>query len=283
VHILSIRRPCVAGTFYPADPNRLVIAIESCFTNRLGPGELPKLLENKRRIVSIICPHAGYIYSGPVAAHGFYHLASESKPDSIVILGPNHTGLGGPVSMWGEGRWITPLGDVEVDAKLAKAIFEASDLISYDESAHIKEHSIEVQLPFLQYVYGKLKFVPICMGFQDLETSRNVGEAIAEASGERDILILASTDLTHREHQSDANKKDRGVLDRIVSLDESSLQNWIKTQKVSMCGYGPVSATIVASKKMSAKQVQVLSYQTSGDVSGDKFSVVGYAAAKIFK
>ena len=229
----------------------------------------------------MVCPHAGYVYSGPAAAHSYFHLASEAKPDSVVVLGPNHTGLGGPVSMGGTGAWETPLGRVKIDEELAKSIFESSDIIDVDEMAHAREHSIEVQLPFLQYVYGDFRFVPICMGFQDLETSREVGRSIAKVTEGRNALIIASTDLSHMESQSSANVKDRGVIERILSLDEAALQEWVRSKRVSMCGYGPVSAAIVASKLLGAKKAEFLAYNTSGDVTGDLSAVVGYAAIKI--
>jgi AmmeMemoRadiSam system protein B len=271
----------VAGAFYPADPERLKKTIEDCFTHRLGPGRPPEQKSSYRKITSVVCPHAGYIYSGPTAAHSYGQLASEASPDSIVILGPNHTGLGGSISIWGAGAWETPLGNAPIDEELARSIFEASDLIDMDETAHLREHSIEVQLPFLQHIYGEIRFVPICMGFQDLETSRRVGRAIVDASTGRNILILASTDLTHMETKSSAAVKDRGVIDRIVSMDEAALISWVRSQRVTMCGYGPVSAALVASKLMGATKAELLSYSTSGDITGDTSAVVGYAAAKM--
>ncbi|MFB0557935.1 MAG: AmmeMemoRadiSam system protein B [Candidatus Bathyarchaeia archaeon] len=280
---MGVRRPCVAGAFYPADKERLRRTIEGCFSHRLGPGKLPEQKIVERHIISVVCPHAGYVYSGPVAAYSYYHLASEAKPDSVIVLCPNHTGLGGPVSIGETDTWETPLGQVPVDKELAMAIFEASDIIDMDDLAHAREHSIEVQLPFLQYIYGDFTFVPICMGFQDLETSREVGRAIVEASKGRDALILASTDLTHMESQSSANAKDRGVIDRILALDEVALQNWVRSKRVTMCGYGPVSAAIASSKPLGAKKAELLAYTTSGDVTGDISSVVGYASVKITK
>lgn len=280
---MGVRRPWVAGAFYPAHKERLMRTIEGCFTHKLGPGKLPERKIAERRIVSVVCPHAGYVYSGPTAAHSYYHLASEVEPNSVVILGPNHTGLGGPVSIGGGEAWETPLGRVPIDKELAMAIFEASDIIDMDDFAHAREHSIEVQLPFLQYIYGDFTFIPICMGFQDLETSREVGRSIIEASKGRDILILASTDLTHMESQSSANAKDRGVIDRILAMDEAALQNWVRSKRVSMCGYGPVSVAIAASKLLGAKRAELLAYATSGDTTGDISSVVGYASVKIMK
>jgi len=279
---VGVRRPWVAGAFYPADPDRLRQTIESCFTHRLGPGGLPGTASPERRIVAVVCPHAGYMYSGPVAAHSYYHLAAEARPESVVVIGPNHTGMGSPIAMMRSGAWETPLGEVEIDEGLADAIFRASDIIDIDEWAHAREHSIEVQLPFLQYIYGPgLRFVPICMGFQDLESSREVGRAVAEAVGGADAVIVASTDLTHQEPQASANRKDRLVLESILSLDEAALQERVRSHRVTMCGYGPVSAAIVASKMLGAEKAELLAYHTSGDVTGDHSAVVGYAAAKI--
>ncbi|KON30421.1 hypothetical protein AC482_03950 [miscellaneous Crenarchaeota group-15 archaeon DG-45] len=279
---MSVRRPYVAGAFYPADPDRLRQAIEGCFTHRLGPGGLPRAGASERRIVSAVCPHAGYMYSGPVAAHSYYHLASEARPSSVVVVGPSHTGLGSPIAMMGSGSWETPLGRVEVDAELADAIFKASDIIDIDERAHRMEHSIEVQLPFLQYIYGRdVRLVPICMGFQDLESSREVGRAVARAVEGADAVIVASTDLTHQEPQASANRKDRMVIESILSLDEEALQERVRSNRISMCGYGPVSATIHASKLLGASGAELLAYHTSGDVTGDLNAVVGYAAAKV--
>lgn len=278
---MGIRRPWVAGAFYPADPERLTRAIDDCFTHTLGPGEIPDRRKTERSIFSVVCPHAGYMYSGPTAAHSYHHLASEPKPDSVVILGPSHTGLGGAVSMWGSGAWETPLGRLNIDESLARSIIDASDIIDMDETAHLREHSIEVQLPFLQHIYSDVGIVPICMRFQDLETSRGVGSAIAEATADMNALILASTDLTHMEPKASAQTKDRGVIERIVAMDEAALQSWVKGQRVTMCGYGPVSAALVASKMLGATKAEALSYSTSGDISGDLSAVVGYASAKI--
>lgn len=277
-----MRRPSVAGAFYPSDPERLRQTIEGCFTHELGPGSLPELKSSERQIVSVICPHAGFMYSGPVAAHSYYHLAAESKSASVIVIGPNHTGLGSPIAMMGEGAWETPLGRVEINAELADAIFKASEIIDVDERAHSREHSIEVQLPFLQFIYGpELLFVPISMGFQDLESSMMVGKAVAKAMKAWDAIVVASTDLSHYEPQSMAREKDRLVIDSITALDEVALQNKVRENRISMCGYGPVSAALVASKLIGASGAELLAYKTSGDITGDHHSVVGYAAAKV--
>jgi len=278
---MSVRRPWVAGAFYPAEPDRLRQAIEESFTHKLGPGKPVGSASAERRIVSVVCPHAGYMYSGHVAAHSYHDLAAEAKPRSAVIIGPNHTGIGSAVAMMNRGAWETPLGRVEIDGELADAISGASDI---DDSAHRREHSIEVQLPFLQYIYGlDLKLVPICMGFQDIETSAEVGRAVGEAVREIDAVLVASTDLTHQESQASANRKDRMVIDSILKLDESLLQKNVLAHRISTCGYGPVSAVLVASKALGAGKAELLSYHTSGDVTGDYSAVVGYAALKIMR
>jgi len=231
----------------------------------------------------MVCPHAGYMYSGPVAAHAYARLATDGKPDHIVILGPNHTGYGSGLSMMTEGVWDMPMGGVQVDSELAQRIARFAKLIDVDESAHKYEHSIEVQLPFLQYLYGsEFKFVPICMMMQDLETSREVGDAVAMALEGRG-LIIASTDLTHYEPQGSAEKKDRMVIDAITRLDEAGLASVIDAQSVSMCGYGPVMAAIVAAKRLDAARAELLKYATSGDVTGDASQVVGYASAVLIR
>ena len=182
-----------------------------------------------------------------------------------------------------EGVWETPLGGVEIDSDLAGRIVRSSKIIDVSELAHRYEHSIEVQLPFLQYLYGsEFRFVPLCMMMQDLETSREVGEALASALGSRG-LIIASTDLTHYEPQRSAERKDRMVVESVTRLDEAGLWTVVEGEGVSMCGYGPVIAAMVSAKKLGASRAELLKYSTSGDVSGDTREVVGYASMVLVK
>ena len=258
--------------------------IEECFTHKFGPGKLPTLDESgPRKIIGLICPHAGYMYSGPVAANAYYQLATDGRPDVLVILGPNHQGIGSGVSIMDRGIWRTPLGDVEVDAETCKAILQHSDIIDVDDSAHAYEHSIEVQIPFLQYIYGSFKFVPICFLMQDLETAREVGEALAKALKDKNAVIIASSDMTHYEPHVRASEKDRKAINAILQLDEASFYSVLESLNVTACGYGPIASLIVASKKLDAKKAELLSYRTSGDVTGDKSAVVGYAAIAVTK
>jgi AmmeMemoRadiSam system protein B len=221
------------------------------------------------------------MFSGPGAAHAYLHLAEEAKPETIVIIGPNHTGWGSPISMMNEGGWETPLGIVPIDEDLAKELFHSSDIIDVNESAHIREHSIEVQLPFLQYIYGDFKIIPICMGYQDLETSTEVGNALAKVLKNKESLIIASTDLTHQESQESATRKDKMIINAILEMDEKKLQDSVKQHRITTCGYGPMSTAIVASRQLGAKKAELLSYHTSGDIIKDYNAVVGYMAAKI--
>jgi len=282
---LKLRRAQVAGSFYAGTKTALTSEIEGCFTHRLGPGRLPTLAQvGERKLVGLVCPHAGYIYSGPVAAKSYFELARDGKPYKIVIIGPNHTGAGSGVSMMSEGIWETPLGQVGVDTEMASAIAKASDIIDLDDQAHLYEHSIEVQLPFLQYVLKtKFDFVPICMMMQDLETSVEIGKAIGQALKGKDALVIASSDMTHYESAESAKRKDHLATDAILALDDAKLQETVESHRISMCGHGPVASMIVASKILNAKTAQLLGYSTSGDITGDSGEVVGYLAASIHK
>lgn len=277
-----IRLPCQAGAFYEGTSDALRKQIEACFLHKFGPGKLPRVEDGPRRLISLICPHAGYMFSGPVAANGYHFAAQDGQPATIVILGPNHTGYGSGVSLMAEGAWRTPLGDAQVDSELAREVQRASELIDVDEGGHRFEHSIEVQLPFLQYVYGQnFRIVPICMMMQDLETSRDVGESIAKAASGKNVLIVASTDMSHYEPQKAAEAKDRLAIEAMLKLDAGELQSTVESNNISMCGYGPASAAIIASKKLGAAQSRLLAYRTSGDLTGDRSHVVGYASLAI--
>jgi AmmeMemoRadiSam system protein B len=277
---LKIRRPTQAGAFYAGSQQSLREQIESCFRHELGPGSLPTVADKKlQNIVGLVCPHAGYMYSGPVAAHGYYHLAQDGKPDIVVILGPNHTGNGSALAAMREGAWRTPLGDVEIDTATADLITHASSIIDVDDSAHAFEHSVEVQLPFLQYLYGSsFKFVPICFLMQDLESSREVGSALAKALIGKNAVIIASTDMTHYEPLRSTEKKDKAAIEAVLKLDEQQLYSTVEGFNISMCGPGPTTALVAAAKALGAKKAELLCYKTSGDITGDYSAVVGYAS-----
>jgi len=282
---LKLRYPAVAGSWYAGTANSLRKQIEQLFTHKLGPESLPFVIkEGPRNIVGLVVPHAGYMASGPIAAHAYHHLAEDGKPDVIVIFGPNHTGHGSALSIMNDGAWRTPLGDVEIDTETADKILQSSSIVDVDDRAHVYEHSIELQLPFLQYLYGSgFKFVPICFMMQDLESSREVGKAVASALKGKNGLVIASSDLTHYEPQERAEKKDRMAIDAALELDEERYYNTVESYGISTCGYGPVIAAITAAKELGAKKAELLSYGTSGDVLGDRSAVVGYASIAFTK
>ena len=275
---MQLRKPAVAGMFYAGSPRELTEQIESCYKSKLGPGTMPQLnSQGSREIVAVVVPHAGYYYSGPVAAHAYKELANDGIFDAAIILGPNHTGYGPLVSLWARGEWETPLGRVEIDEGFAANLLkEGRGIIEADEKAHMHEHSIEVQLPWLQHLYGELKIVPIAMMAQDIETARTIGEAISKIGG--NTVIIASSDFSHYEPGPVAADKDRSVIEAIINLDEEELYRRRESLDSTMCGFGPIASAIVAAKEMKAKGATLLKYATSGDTTGDFSRVVGYAS-----
>jgi AmmeMemoRadiSam system protein B len=281
----KIRRPTQAGAFYEGDVDTLKTQIENCFLQEFGPKKRPKVNRNGlREIIGLVCPHAGYMFSGSVAANAYYELASDGAPDTVVILGPNHTGYGSALSVVNEGFWRTPLGDVEIDGETANRIVQETRIVDVDELAHRFEHSIEVQLPFLQYLYGsEFKFVPICFQMQDLSSAVEVGKALVEVLANKNAVVIASSDMTHYEPQGNAAAKDMAALKAVEAMDEKRFYSIIEKQNVTACGYGPIAALITAAKGLGAKEAKLLCYKTSGDTTGDYSSVVGYAAVSFKK
>ena len=282
---LEIRQPAVAGSFYDGDLKSLNIQIENCFLHKIGPGKIP-LVNPKRQnnIIGLISPHAGYMYSGPVAANGFYKIALGGKPDSIIILGPNHRGFGEDVSIMTEGKWKTPLGELEIDTEMADDILKNSKIIKNDKKAHQYEHSIEVQLPFIQYIFGKdIKFVPICMTRQDIDTDIEIAKSICSSVVDKNILIIASSDFTHYEPQEYAENVDKQAINAILEFNPEKLYDMIYHQNLTMCGPGPITVMLIACETLGSKKAELLKYATSGDVSGMYNQVVGYASLIISK
>jgi AmmeMemoRadiSam system protein B len=281
----KIRRPRVAGSFYEGNAESLKAQIKNCFLQEFGPKKRPKVNKSgPREVIGLVCPHAGYMFSGPVAANAYYKLALDGKPDTVVILGPNHTGYGSALSLMNEGFWRTPLGDVEIDGETANRIVQETRLVDVDEVAHRFEHSIEVQLPFLQYLYGsEFKFVPICFQMQDLSSAVEVGKALVEVLASKNAVVIASSDMTHYEPQRNAAAKDMAALKAVEAMDEKRFYSIIEARNVTACGYGPIAAVITAAKGLGAKEAKLLCYKSSGDVTGDYSSVVGYAAVSFKK
>lgn len=275
---MKARKPAVSGMFYAGTARELKEQIEWCYKHELGPGAVPRVNSGGlREIVAIVVPHAGYYYSGPVAAHAYNELADDGVPDTAVILGPNHTGYGHPVSVWVGAVWNTPFGEVEINEALARRLL--GGVIEADETAHMHEHSVEVQLPWLQHLYESVRIVPIAMLAQDIETARAVGKAISRSDD--NLIIVASSDFTHYEPHNIAMERDGSVIEAIVNLDEEELYERCQRLNCTMCGYGPVASVIVAAKEMGAKRASLLKYATSGDTSGDFSQVVGYGSIVI--
>ena len=282
---LNLRRPAVAGSFYAGDSKSLNIQIENCFLDKIGPGEIPLVNPKKgENIIGLVSPHAGYMYSGPVAANGFYKIALDGKPDTIIILGPNHRGFGEDISIMVEGKWKTPLGELEIDTNIAENILKNSKIIKKDKKAHQYEHSIEVQLPFIQYIFGKdIKFVPICMTRQDINTDIEIAKSICSSISGKNILVIASSDFTHYEPQEYAENVDKQAINAILEFNPKKLYDIIYRQNLTMCGPGPITVMLIVCEALGAKKAELLKYATSGDVSGMYDQVVGYASIIIRK
>ncbi|HUU78188.1 MAG TPA: AmmeMemoRadiSam system protein B [candidate division Zixibacteria bacterium] len=281
------REPAVAGRFYPGTQSQLKEMIERCFLDeKIGPGELPDLNFRPTRKGDIFClisPHAGYVYSGPVAAHGYLEQYKDGKPEFFVIIGPNHTNMGPAISVYPKGTWLTPLGEAVIPESIVEKITKQPHFRA-DTAAHMMEHSIEVQVPFLQYLYGSdVNIIPICLKDQSPETCERIGNVLPKVLAEYDYCLIASTDMSHYESASKAMEKDQLVIQKLKRLDSDGLLDTVMDNQISMCGPGPVSSAIRISKKLGMKNVELLKYATSGDVSGDKNAVVSYLSAIIKK
>ena len=260
------RQPVVAGQFYPASASQLRVMIEKMVDDAV----------EKEDVIGLVSPHAGYVYSGPVAGAVISRVKFK---DTFIILGPNHTGKGKPLSIMAQGKWQTPLGDVEIDAELAQHLLSITHHLQEDDAAHQFEHSIEVQLPFLQYFKPDIKIVPITLSFAGIDVCKEIGKEIARAISDtgREVVLMASSDMTHYEPQDTAEKKDRQAMDAILRLDEDELFRRVEEHNITMCGVAPVASLIVAARELGATSAELVKYQTSGDTSGDYSAVVGYA------
>ena len=276
------RPPAVAGQFYEAGADELSEQVVGAFRHRLGPGAMPSTGEGTIDATGIVSPHAGLPFSGPVAAHGYAEIANQGRPDVVVLVGPNHTGIGDPVAISDADRWRTPLGTIPVHDDVRNGLLDASVTATLDERAHGREHSIEVQLPFLQVLYETPPaIVPVVMSRQERDTASELGSALATtvAETEDSVLLIASTDLTHYEPQSVAEKTDAAVIDRIEELDAQGLLDLVERESISMCGYGPTAAVLFAATDLGVTEGSGLQYATSGDVTGRTDEVVGYCSA----
>jgi hypothetical protein len=285
----GVRQPAVAGQFYDGRKEELAAAIKRCFLHPLGPGELPAAnADGPGLIGALVSPHAGYMYSGPAAAHGYRALAGDGIPQTVVILGPSHYNLDRRAAVSLADTWRTPLGDAAVDIAFGQELIEASPLLEEDEQSHRDEHSLEVQVPFLQFAYGERmpKILPIClrshpMGNTEalIADAQAVGETIARTAGARRVVVVASTDFSHQVPQEVAQRQDRLALGAIEAMDPAGLLETVRRHRISMCGPVPVAVALFACLVRGEREVELLTYYTSGDIIGDGRAVVGYASA----
>lgn len=289
----DVRPPARAGQFYPASERALREKIEECFTHKLGPGEIPKLNSGEREIKGAIVPHAGYRFSGPVAAHVYGAIANDGYPDTFIILGPKHSDpfMSGPASKAAVTKetFEMPFGKVPVNENIADEI--TGGPIEVNPDMHAAEHSIEVQLPFLQYFDAEIQFVPICISSQNLETAEKIGESLQKIFKKEDVVIIASTDFTHcgprygqvppgeKNAGEFAKEQDKKALEKIENLNPSGLSKVVEENNITMCGPGGVEAMILAVKE-EADRGTLLKYATSQDVMSGR-DAVGYGGVVI--
>lgn len=274
-----IRQPAVAGRFYPGNAQHLRAEVETFTTARATAGH--EAGEANIRALGCVVPHAGYMYSGAVAGAVFRRL---ELPLRYVTLCPNHTGMGEPLAIMSRGSWHTPLGDVSVDGELADILKSAMPLLCEDPEAHRFEHALEVQLPFLQVLKPGFQFVPITVGTSNFDVLSALGTAIGEVLSHLSgpVLVIASSDMNHYESDDVTRVKDNLALDQLLALDPRGLYDTVRQGHISMCGYGPATIMLTAVLKLGATQAELIRYATSGDVSGDRDMVVGYAGVAVF-
>ena len=265
------RQSAVAGQFYSGSASEL----------RSDLAKLIPLTEVKKRVFGIIAPHAGFMYSGAIAGKVY---AAIEIPSTVLIIGPNHHGQGAATALYPEGEWLTPLGSVPVDAGFNKHLLQHVPFIKSDAIAHRNEHSLEVQLPFIRYLRPDVSISALCVGYGDYVAAKLIGEGIAAAlqAYDNNVLIVASSDMTHYESVESALCKDQLALDRVLALDPEGLVDVCMSEHITMCGVGPAAMMLVAAKEFGATQAELLSYGTSGDITGDKRQVVGYAAVTVW-
>ena len=265
------RPTAVAGRFYPEDPQALLKEVELHLDRNAA----------KIRAKGVIAPHAGFTYSGDVAGSVYSRI---EIPDTVILIGPNHTGMGERIAISSHGSWVMPFGDLEIDTNLAKAILENLPIACENEDAHRLEHSLETQLPFLQYFRKQFKFVPICLMRLSFEECQMLARSIVRAiqTCERPILIVASSDMTHYESHTCASEKDHKAIAQILKMDPEGLFCTVEKEGITMCGVNPVTAMLAACKELGATQAELAKYMTSGEVSGDMEQVVGYAGVVVY-
>lgn len=265
------RQAVVAGQFYAGSSRQL----------RENLAEMIPESPGRRRVIGIISPHAGYIYSGAIAGQVY---AAIEIPPTVLIIGPNHHGAGAAAALYPDGEWCTPLGTIPINPRLNSLLLDSVPYIQADVVAHQQEHSLEVQVPFIQYLRPDASICALCLGHGDFAALRRIGEGVAaaiRAYGE-DVLIVASSDMTHYESAETARRKDDLALARVLAFDPEGLLQVCRQERITMCGAVPAAVMLVAAVQLGATQAELAGYGTSGDVTGDNRQVVGYAAVSVW-
>jgi AmmeMemoRadiSam system protein B len=262
------REPAVAGRFYPGSPARLAAEVEGF----LRPGGA------RVAAPGLLAPHAGYMYSGAIAGEVYRKV---EIPPRVIVLGPNHTGLGAAASLWPGGIWRTPLGEVPIDDGLTDALLAAPG-VELDDQAHLHEHSLEVQLPFLQAGRPEVAIAALCLGPPSLAACEALGVALGKAAAAAGALVVASSDMSHYVSAATAKEKDQLAIDRMLALDPAGLYEVVRRERISMCGMVPATVMLVAAREMGANHAELVRYGHSGEASGDLDQVVGYAAIRVW-
>jgi AmmeMemoRadiSam system protein B len=263
-----VREPAVAGRFYPGSAERLAAEVDGF----LRP------VATRAPALGLVAPHAGYLYSGAIAGDLYRRV---EIPERALVLGPNHTGLGAAVALWPGGRWRTPLGELAIDTGLTAALGKAPG-VELDDQAHLHEHSLEVQLPFLQRSRPDVRVAALCLGPLSWKACEALGKAIALAVAPAGALLVASSDMSHYVSAAEARRKDRLAIDRILALDPAGLYEVVRRERISMCGFIPATVMLVAARELGATGAELVRYGHSGEVTGDDDQVVGYAAVRVW-
>lgn len=265
------RHAAVAGQFYPGTPEQLRTTLS---------GLIPQV-PNKRRALGIVAPHAGYVYSGAIAGKVYGRIAI---PPNVLIIGPNHHGAGAAAALYPEGEWLTPLGPIAINPRLNSLLQHHVPCVEFDSTAHRFEHSLEVQVPFIQYLRSEATLSALCLGHGDFAAVQEIGKGVAAAIREygEEVLIVASSDMTHYESADSARRKDELALERVLAFDPEGLLKICRGEHITMCGVIPAAVMLVASLELGAEQAELAAYGTSGDVTGDNHQVVGYAGVLVW-
>ena len=266
-----LRQPVVSGQFYPGNKDDLLKTLSAFMTPTPGDGAA----------IALMSPHAGYVYSGSVAGKT---LSSTGIPDEVIVLGPNHHGRGAAAAVFTTGSWQTPLGQVDIASELAVRVLEECPMASADTVAHQFEHSLEVQVPFIQFHAPQAQILPVCISHLSLPQLLQLGDGIARAAQKSEMrpMIVASTDMTHYESGKIARQKDNLAIDRVLALDPEGLYNVVRQNRISMCGVMPTVVMLQAALALGATGAELIAYSNSGDVTGDQSEVVGYAGVRVF-